>query len=83
MTHGTAVRKGYQYTSSRTGMAKGKVDFFNDTGGYGFIATDDSDDDVFVHMDDIEGGDLEEGEELEFDIETAEKGPRATNVTRL
>ncbi|MFB9825812.1 cold-shock protein [Halobaculum halobium] len=64
-------------------MAKGKVDFFNDTGGYGFIATDDSDDDVFVHMDDIEGGDLEEGEELEFDIETAEKGPRATNVTRL
>jgi CspA family cold shock protein len=28
-------------------MANGKVDFFNDTGGYGFITTDDSDDDVF------------------------------------
>ena len=30
-------------------MADGKVDFFNDTGGYGFIETDDSDEDVFFH----------------------------------
>ncbi|MES3161870.1 MAG: cold shock domain-containing protein, partial [Halorubrum sp.] len=31
-------------------MANGKVDFFNDTGGYGFISTEDEDDDVFFHM---------------------------------
>jgi CspA family cold shock protein len=64
-------------------MAKGNVDFFNDTGGYGFISTDDSDDDVFFHMDDIGGEDLEEGQELEFSIESSPKGPRAANVTRL
>ena len=64
-------------------MPTGTVVFFHDRKGYGFIETDDSDDDVFVHMDDVEGPDLEEGEEVEFDIEAADKGPRATNVTRL
>ena len=63
-------------------MANGKVTFFHDRKGYGFIDTDDSDDDVFVHMDDVEGGDLNEGDELEFDIEPGDKGPRATNVKR-
>ena len=68
---------------SQREMAKGKVDFFNDTGGYGFIETEDADEDVFFHMEDVGGPDLEEGQELEFDIEQAPKGPRATNVTRL
>ena len=64
-------------------MATGTVDFFNDTGGYGFIDTEDSEDDVFFHMEDVGGEDLTEGTELEFDIEQAPKGPRATNVTRV
>ena len=64
-------------------MAKGKVDFFNDTGGYGFISTEDADDDVFFHMEDVGGDDLQEGQEVEFSIEQAPKGPRATNLTRL
>ncbi|MFC7081508.1 cold-shock protein [Halobacteriales archaeon SW_6_65_15] len=64
-------------------MAKGTVDFFNDTGGYGFIDTEDADEDVFFHMEDVGGPDLEEGTEIEFDIEQADKGPRATNVQRL
>jgi len=63
-------------------MATGTVDFFNDTGGYGFIETDDADDDVFFHMEDVEGPDLEEGQELEFDIESSPKGPRASSVVR-
>ena len=63
-------------------MATGTVDFFNQTGGYGFISTEDADDDVFFHMEDVGGPDLEEGTELEFDIEQAPKGPRATNVVR-
>lgn len=64
-------------------MAKGVVDFFKESGGYGFIETDEADDDVFVHMDDIEGPDLEEGEELEFEIVESEKGPRAQNPRRV
>jgi len=66
-----------------TAMANGKVDFFNDTGGYGFIDTEDADDDVFFHMEDVGGEDLTEGTEIEFDIEQAPKGPRATNVVRV
>jgi CspA family cold shock protein len=64
-------------------MAKGTVAFFNDTGGYGFIETEDLDDDVFFHMEDVGGPDLEEGQEVEFEIEQADKGPRAKNLTRL
>ena len=64
-------------------MAKGTVTFFNDSKGYGFIETDDSEDDVFFHMDDIEGPDLEEGQEVEFDIQQTDKGPRAANVERV
>jgi CspA family cold shock protein len=61
----------------------GIVDFFNDTGGYGFIETDACEDDVFYHMEDIGGPDIQEGEELRFSIVQAEKGPRAKNVERV
>ncbi|MCT9095310.1 cold-shock protein [Haloarchaeobius sp. HME9146] len=64
-------------------MTTGKVDFFNDTGGYGFIDAEGEDDDVFFHMADVGGEDLQEGQEIEFDIDDAPKGPRATNVVRL
>jgi len=64
-------------------MPTGTVVFFHDRKGYGFIETEDSDEDVFFHMDDVEGPDLEEGESVSFDIEAAEKGPRATNVQRV
>ena len=64
-------------------MATGTVAFFNDTGGYGFIESEDSEEDVFFHMEDVGGPDLEEGQEVEFDIEQADKGPRATNLQRL
>ncbi|HKL29018.1 MAG TPA: cold shock domain-containing protein [Natrialbaceae archaeon] len=63
-------------------MAKGTVDFFHSRKGYGFIETDDADDDVFFHMEDVGGPDLQEGEDIEFDIDDAPKGPRATNVVR-
>ena len=64
-------------------MPTGTVAFFHDRKGYGFIESDDADDDVFFHMEDVGGEDLEEGEEVEFDIEQADKGPRAKNLTRL
>ncbi|HKJ58325.1 MAG TPA: cold shock domain-containing protein [Halobacteriales archaeon] len=64
-------------------MPTGTVAFFHDRKGYGFIETEEADEDVFFHMDDVEGPDLEEGEEVDFDIEQADKGPRAANVRRL
>ena len=64
-------------------MPSGTVAFFHDRKGYGFIETDDADEDVFFHMEDVGGPDLEEGQEVSFDIEQADKGPRATNVERL
>ena len=64
-------------------MVNGKVDFFHDRKGYGFIVSDDSDEDVFFHMDDVDGPDLNEGDEVEFDLESSPKGPRAANVQRV
>ncbi len=61
-------------------MASGKVSFFHDRKGYGFIETGDADDDVFFHMDDIDGPEPGEGQELEFEVEQAPKGPRARNI---
>ena len=64
-------------------MPTGTVAFFHDRKGYGFIETDDSDEDVFFHMEDVGGEDLQEGQEVEFEITSGAKGPRATNLTRL
>ena len=57
--------------------------WFNDAKGYGFISPADSTNDVFVHFSGINGKghrQLEEGQEVDFDIETGDKGPFATNV---
>jgi CspA family cold shock protein len=64
-------------------MATGKVAFFHDRKGYGFIETDEADDDVFFHMDDIDGPEPSEGQEVEFEVEQAPKGPRAKDITFL
>jgi cold shock CspA family protein len=62
---------------------KGLVDFFNNTGGYGFIATEGVDQDVFFHVEDLRFESLEEGQKVGLDIEETSKGPRAKNVVRL
>jgi CspA family cold shock protein len=64
-------------------MATGTVAFFHDRKGYGFIETEDADDDVFFHMEDVGGPDLEEGQDVEFEIEEADQGPRAVDLQRL
>ena len=67
-------------------MATGKVKWFNDQKGFGFITDDASGEDLFVHHSAIQGGgfkSLAEGESVEFETEQGEKGPRAVNVTKL
>jgi len=63
-------------------MPKGKVKWFNDSKGFGFIETEGSED-VFVHFSALSGEgyrSLQEGAEVEFDIVQDAKGPRAANV---
>ncbi|MBF0565159.1 MAG: cold-shock protein [Nitrospirae bacterium] len=63
---------------------KGKVKWFNDTKGYGFIQKEDGKD-VFVHYTSIQGGgykSLKEGQTVTFDVVDEDKGPKATNVQR-
>jgi CspA family cold shock protein len=60
---------------------KGKVKRWLDQRGYGFISSEEHDGEIFVHSSNIEGkSSLNEGEEVEFEIESSDKGPRAINV---
>jgi cold shock protein len=64
---------------------QGKVKWFNNSKGYGFIGQDEGAD-VFVHYSAIEGDgfkSLQEGDSVEFEIVQGQKGPQADKVTKL
>jgi cold shock protein len=63
-------------------VATGRVKWFNNSKGYGFIEIEGGKD-VFVHFSAIEGSgyrSLEEGQTVEFEVTTGAKGPQAANV---
>lgn len=65
-------------------MQKGKVKWFHKKKGYGFIILETGEE-AFVHFSSISGDGfkfLEDGEEVEFDVEKDAKGIKAKNVTR-
>ncbi len=66
-------------------MARGRVKWFSNQKGYGFITTDTGSD-VFVHHNSIQGDGfktLDEDQEVEFEVEDTPKGEQAINVVKL
>lgn len=63
-------------------MSKGKVKFFNESKGFGFITPEDGGKDLFVHISELKGDNdsLNEGQEVEFEVGQGQKGPCAINV---
>ena len=69
----------------RIHMQNGKVKWFNNEKGFGFIEVEGGDD-VFVHFTAIQGEgfkSLEEGQEVSFEIVEGNRGPQASNVVKL
>lgn len=72
------------FSKEKLRMSVGKVKWFNEIKGYGFITTDEGTD-VFVHYSAIEGDGfrtLNENDEVEFEITEGPKGPQAVNVIK-
>jgi len=62
-------------------MNNGTVKFFNVGKGFGFITPDDGGKDVFVHINDLNGSSLNEGDKVSYEVEEGKKGLNAVNVS--
>ena len=67
-------------------MSTGKVKWFSNAKGFGFILAEDAEKDIFVHYSSIDGEgykSLSEGDAVQFELVEGPKGPKAENVIRL
>jgi len=67
-------------------LPKGRVKWFNETKGFGFIEQSEGEPDIFIHYTAISGDGfktLREGQEVEFEINMSPKGPQAVNCMKL
>ena len=61
-------------------MEKGKVKFFNEKRGFGFIIPDNEGKEIFVHISNVEGELLKENDVVSYEVGESKKGPCAVNV---
>lgn len=79
---GSKMKKDLSMSTKMTGLVK----WFNADKGFGFITPQDGSKDVFVHFSAIQSSDfktLDEGQKVEFSVESGAKGPSAVNVIAL
>jgi len=65
---------------------QGRVKWFNEEKGYGFIARDDGGDDVFLHFSELRGSGfktIRDDQAVEFEVVQGPKGPKAADVTEI
>jgi len=62
-------------------MKTGKVKFFNESKGFGFIIDNDSDKEYFVHVTSLNGQEIKEGDEVAFEVKETPRGLNAVNVS--
>ena len=64
-------------------METGKVKFFNEEKGFGFIVPDSGAADIFVHVTGLDGQKIAEGDAVEYEVGEGRKGPCAVNVKKM
>ncbi|MBC7408953.1 MAG: cold shock domain-containing protein [Arcicella sp.] len=63
-------------------MQTGKVKFFNESKGFGFIVDDNSGEEIFVHVTGLSGMTIRENDSVSFDVQEGKRGLNAVNVKK-